>query len=48
MTVAPCPDPEELQRIIEERLGPVREAEIEAHVESCRPGPIPPAAERQP
>jgi tetratricopeptide (TPR) repeat protein len=36
MIVAPCPDPEELQRLIEERLGPIREAEIEAHVESCR------------
>jgi tetratricopeptide (TPR) repeat protein len=36
MNVVPCPDPEELQRLIEERLGPVREAEIEAHVETCR------------
>src|SRR4051812_27293443 len=37
MCVEPCPDPEELQRLIEERLGPVREAEIEAHVETCQP-----------
>ncbi len=36
MTTATCPDPEELQRLIDERLGPVREAEIEAHVETCR------------
>jgi tetratricopeptide (TPR) repeat protein len=35
MSITPCPDPEELRRLIEERLGPVREAEIEAHVESC-------------
>ncbi len=35
MTAAPCPDPEELQRLIEERLGPIREAEIEVHVEAC-------------
>src|SRR5262245_40883601 len=35
MSVARCPDAEELQRLIEERLGPVRAAEIEAHVESC-------------
>src|SRR5947207_8979286 len=37
MSVESCPDPEELQRLIEERLGPVREAEIEGHVETCRP-----------
>src|SRR5947199_9472235 len=37
MSVESCPDPEELQRLIEERLGPVRAAEIEAHVETCRP-----------
>ena len=46
MTAMPCPDPEELRRLIEERVGPIRAAEIEAHVEACRPGPIPPAAGR--
>jgi hypothetical protein len=35
MSAASCPAPEELQHLIEERLGPVREAEIEAHVEAC-------------
>ena len=35
MSAAPCPDPEELRRLIEERLGPIREAEIEVHVEAC-------------
>jgi hypothetical protein len=35
MNAESCPHPEELQRLIEERLGPVREAEIEVHVEAC-------------
>ena len=35
MTAAPCPDPDDLRRLIEERLGPIRAAEIEAHVETC-------------
>ena len=35
MIVELCPSLEELRRLIEERLGPVREAAIEAHVEDC-------------
>ncbi len=35
MIADPCPHRDELERLIEERLGPVREAEIEAHVEAC-------------
>jgi eukaryotic-like serine/threonine-protein kinase len=35
MILEPCPSVEELRRLVEERLGPVREAEIEAHVEDC-------------
>ncbi len=35
MIAEPCPHPEELKRLIEERLGPVREVEIEIHVEAC-------------
>ena len=35
MIIEPCPSLEELRRLIEERLGPVREAELEAHVEDC-------------
>ena len=48
MTAVPGSDPDELRRLIEERLGPIHGAEIEAHVESCRTGPIPPAEGRQP
>jgi hypothetical protein len=36
MTAVPGPDPEELRRLIEERLGPIREVESEAHV-AARP-----------
>src|SRR5262245_65817867 len=36
MIADPCPHPDELRRLLEERLGPVREAEIEAHVEACQ------------
>ncbi len=35
MVLEPCPSVEELRRLIEERLGPVRESEIESHVEDC-------------
>ena len=34
MTAVHCPDPEELRRLLEERVGPIHGAEIEAHLES--------------
>src|SRR4051794_30621400 len=37
MNLVSCPSPEDLQRLLEERLGPIRAAEIESHVESCQP-----------
>ena len=37
MTAVPGPDPDELRLLIEERLGPIREAEIGAHVEAGPP-----------